>query len=160
MWTICTKWVACRLCSSWENGQYAWYGLIIANFVFLSNLDAFSPPLASVEGWQASPPLPSVEGWYASPPLPSAKGRGSEQPWPRVIVFTMATCLLAPFWPCLTRSEPIRVTVLKIQIVHVLTFDQSEARYYNGKPQAWCIATSVIRTMVENSIFHQGNGDE
>ena len=25
---------------------------------------------------------------------------------------------------------------------------------------AWCTATSVIRRMVETSLFHQGNGDE
>ena len=32
------------------------------------------------------------------------------------------------------RSEPIRVSVLKLYKVHVLTFDQSEASYFNGKP--------------------------
>ena len=36
MWPICSKWVACRLHTSWENGQYVWYGLIIhvGSFVF------------------------------------------------------------------------------------------------------------------------------
>ena len=32
MWPICKKWVVYRLRTSWENGQYALYGLIIAIF--------------------------------------------------------------------------------------------------------------------------------